>query len=554
MPKLTAAQSFVECLKIEGVQFVFGVPGGQTLSIMDALYDVPEIRFVTVRHECAAAHMADAYGRLTGHPGIALATAGPGATNLLTGVAGALCDSSPAVIVTVNNRRRHIGLDDNQDADHVLLFKQFTKLSRFIPDPEGVPHAVREAFRVALSGNPGPVHIDFARDALEQGEVEFEPLPPKAYRATDRPQPPEASVQLALDRLLAAERPLIWVGRGVIVAEAGDVVMNLAQSLDIPVVTTFNGISAVPGNHPHVFGPHSRFGTRLTKALLAEADCVMLVGASLNATSTSRWTLSLPQNLVHIDIDPAMIGRHYPVSAAVVGDARAAIEMMSSSLPRSDTSAKAKARTLWLEMAKAWQQTWYKVAFPAELAEAQPIKPQRVMQVVRDVLADDVIVVVDAGNPGIWSHLLPVPRIRGYMKPVGFGNMGFGLPAGIAVKLARPTDKVLVLVGDGSLGMSLAEIETAVREKTPMAIIVLNDRAYGNIKQEEAHYYGPRYIGVDFTDVRYADTAKSMGADGERIEDPRTLPDALARALASTMPYLLDVPIDTTDNVWEEPF
>ena len=236
----------------------------------------------------------------------------------------------------------------------------------------------------------------------------------------------------------------------------------------------------------------------------------------------------------------------------MVGDARAVMGQLRDAL--SDLPDHyAPARRDWLAQAEKARQEWS--ARMAEVAnpEAIPIKPQYLMREVASLIDDSLVVVADAGNPGIWSHLLPIRRPRSYMKPVGFGNMGFGLPAAIAAKLARPEERVLLLVGDGSLGMSLAEIETAVRETTPVAIVVLNDCSYGNIKQEQLHHFGPRYIGVDFSDVDYATVARSMGADGERIVRPGDLPGALRRALDADLPYLVDVMIDPAENVWEDP-
>lgn len=550
--QMTGARAFVECLKAEGVEYVFGVPGGQTLSIMDALFDTPEIRFITTRHEGAAAHMADGYGRVTGKPGIAIATAGPGATNLLTGVGGAFRDSSPVIVVTCNNRRRHIGTDDNQDAEHVSLFRQFTKHSRFVPDPEGVPHATREAFRVALSGSHGPVHLDFARDAIEAGDLAFDPLPPPAYRPMRPACADPQSIEEAADAFLTAEKPVIWAGRGAMLAHAGNAILDIARAYKLPIITTYNGIGAVPGNDPSVFGPRSRNGTRLTKTILEGADCVVAIGNSLNAPSTSRWSIKLPKNLIQIDIEPSVIGRHYPISVGVIGDAGDAVRRLAATLSARPDGA-AASRAAFLRKIENWQEIWLREIHAEHHATNIPVKPQWVMREAARMLDDRTIVVADAGNPGIWTHLLPTTRVGGYLKPVGFGNMGFGVPAAIAAKLARPNDRVIAFVGDGSLGMSLAEIETAVREKTPIAIVVMDDRAYGNIKQEELHYFGQRHIGVDFTDVNYADLARVMGADGERIQRPQDLGSALERALVSPVPYLLDVLIDSADNVWEDP-
>ncbi|MFN8592614.1 MAG: thiamine pyrophosphate-binding protein [Thermomicrobiales bacterium] len=552
MPLLTGAQALVQCLREEDVEFIFGVPGGQTLSVMDVLFTTPAIRFVTARHEGAAGHMADAYGRVTGKPGLCLVTTGPGATNLLTGIGGALRDSSPVIAITVNNRDVNIGWDDNQDADHVAIFRSLTKSSRFVPDAEGLPRAIRDAFRQALTGNPGPVHLDFARNALEEGAIALESRQPARYRPEHPPIGAPEAVAAAASALLAAERPLIWVGKGALLANAGEAVLALAQALSAPVITTYNGIGAVPATDRHVFGPRSRNGTALTRHLVAECDAILAIGNSLNAPTTSRWRLPLPERLIQVDLDPAVIGRNYPVDEAVIGDARAVTEQLLAAIAILPDANK-EARAAWLAQAGEARGAWEARMAAAADSNAVPIKPQYLMREVAALIDDHTTVVADAGNPGIWSHLLPICRPRAYMKPVGFGNMGFGLPAAIAAKLARPHERVLLLVGDGSLGMSLAEIETAVREETPIAIVVLNDLSYGNIKQEQLHLFGPRYIGVDFRDVDYAGVARAMGADGERVEQPADLAPALRRAITAETPYLLDVLIDPRENVWEDP-
>jgi len=545
-PKITGAKALVECLKLEGVAFIFGVPGGQTLSIMDALYDEPGIRFITTRDERGAAHMADAYGRLTGKPGVCLATTGPGATNLITAVGGAHRDSSPVVVITCNNRRRHILQDDNQDADHVVLFRQFTKLARFVPDSEGIPQAVREAFRIATTGNPGPVLVDFARDAVEGGAIDFDPIRPENYRFGTRPVAPEPAIEAAAAAIAVASRPVIWAGRGTLIAGASNALLALAEKLKAPIVTTFNGISAVPGDHPLAFGPRSRFGTKVSKELITGADCIIAVGNSLNAASTSRWTLPLTRNMVQIDLDPAVVGRNYQVSVGVVGDALDALSRLTAKVQSGIGAA-------WLAKATALRADWSAEVFAANHATAIPIKPQWVMKAIGDMVDRNAIVVADAGNPGVWSHLIPIREPGAYMKPVGYGNMAFGVPAAIAAKLAAPSKDVIAIVGDGSLGMSLGELETAVRENAPFTLVVMNDLAYGNIKQEELHFHGQRYIGVDFGEVDYAGIAKAMGGDGEKVTDPRDLPGALERARKSGRLYLLDIRIDGSENVWKDP-
>lgn len=556
MPMVPVGRAIVEVLGRLGVETIFGVPGGQTLFIMDALYDVPGIRFVTTRHESAAACAADGYGRFTGRPGVALVTTGPGATNMLTGVGGAFRDSSPCVFLTVNNRTAHIAEDDTQAADHVAIFRPLTKWATLVTDSGAVPGVLEEAFRVAVDGNPGPVLVDFGRDVVEEGEVDAAAIAAVQPQERSVPIPDEAAIAAATDLLLAACRPLIWAGKGVMLAGASEAVIDLAETLCAPVVTTFNGIGAVPTDHPLALGALSRSATRLGQQALAEADLVLAIGNSLNGATTGHWTLQVPP-LVQIDIDASQLGRYYPIRAGVAGDARIATVAIGDrvgSRVEGDEAAHA-ARQEW---AAAWgprRDAWRRAAFCVDGADLEPIKPQTLMRELRSACPRETIFCVDAGNPGIWTHLLEIYDPGTYQKPVGFGNMGYSLGAALAVKLAAPERPVVVVIGDGSLGMSLAEIETLVRERVPVAIVVMNNRSYGNIKQEQLYKFdAPRYIGVDFLDTNYADVARALLADGERVSDPAALPEALARALTAGTPYLLDVLIDAEPNVWLKPF
>ncbi len=551
--KQTGGGAIVDCLKREGVPFVFGVPGGQTLGIMDALYHAPEIRFITVHDERAAAHMADGYARTTGRPGVCLTTTGPGATNLLTGIGGALHDSSPVIAVTANNRGRDLARDDAQEADHIALLKSLTKWSLLVTEVDRIPHAVREAFRRALGGSPGPVHLDFTREILESEQVEFAPLDPGQYRAEGRSGGDARQIERAAELLSAAKSPTIWAGRGVLVSEASDAVIALAEKTGAALLTTYNGIGAIPADHPQAFGSLSRHGTRVTKKVLAESDAVVVIGNSLNAPTTFRWKLELPENLIQIDLDPAIIGRHYPFAVGITGDAGAAAEQLSAAVSTPDPSLD-QARRSRIARLQEEKSVWKSEIFPPELSQAEPIKPQYLMQALREALPRDGIVVGGAGNPGIWTNLLEIYEPRSYMKPVGFGNMGFALPAAIGAKLARPNRTVACVIGDGSLGMCISEIETAVREQAPVVIVLMDNFSYGNIKQEQLTYFGGRYLGVDFNDIDFPKIAQGFGAQGRRVTKPADLPAALQEAVDSGVTYLLDVVIDPTDNVWTEPF
>lgn len=550
MTQMTGAQAFVACLREEGITTVFSVPGGQTLSLLDALVDAPEIRLVTARHEAAAAAMADAWGRATGKPAVVIATTGPGATNLVTSVGNAHRDSIPLIVVTVNNNRREISHDEAQDADHVTLMRQFVKFTRFVPDPENVVAATREGIRVAVSGNPGPSHIDFARDSIEVGKLDFQLRTPGQNRALNRPVVADADITALAERIAAAERPIIWAGRGVITSEASDALVALAEALNAPTFTTYNGIGAFPGNHALSLGARSKWGGRPANRAIAEADLVIVVGNSLNSISTSRWGLKLPA-IVQIDCDPLNIGKRYPVDAAVIGDARQVLGALATSC--AGMAAK-PARSEWVRSLQDYRSQWASEIMPDEKTRGTVLDPRVVMKTIADSFGPDAILVYDAGNGGIWAQLPPVARPRHYMKPVGFGAMGFALPASIGAKVARPECPVLAVIGDGSMAMTLGEIETAIRERTNVIVLVFNDRAYGNIKQLQAKQFGQRAIGVDLSDTRFGDVAIAMGAAGERVTNQAELAAAFSRGLQSDVPYVIDALIDPSVSIWDDPF
>lgn len=552
---LNGGRAVVECLKAENVEYVFGVPGGQTLAIMDALYDTPEIKFITAHHEGGAACMADGYARRTGRPGVCLVTTGPGATNMLTGVGGAQKDSSPVIFMTANNRAKDFDRDDAQEADHVALFRPLTKWSLMVTDAVRIPEAMREAFRRALTGCPGPVHLDFARDALEDGKVNFTPVEPARYRPQGRVQGDPETIASAAAVLREARAPTIWSGRGVIVSRATEALAELADATESALVTTYNGIGSVPAGHRLAFGPKSRHGTKLTTEILRRSDVLVVIGNSLNASSTGRWTLELTDKVIHIDADPEMVGRHYPFEVGIVGDAQAVLNDLVTAVaecaPRASVLQERRER---IETLRGEHAEWRASVFKPEYANARPIKPYYLMEALQKALPKRAIVVGGAGNPGIWTNLLEIHETGTYMKPVGFGNMGFGLPAAIGAKLADASRPVVAVVGDGSLGMCISEIETAVREKAPLVLLIMNNFCYGNIKQEQLAHFGPRYIGVDFTDINFVEIARGFGATGERVEDPGGLDVALKRAFESGETYVLDVVIDPDDSVWTEPF
>ena len=551
----TGGQLVVDMLVSLGVRQVFGVVGGQTLAITDAIIDTPGIEFVHTRHENAAAVMMDAYGRLTGEPAACISTTGPGATNLLTGVGGAFRDSSPGFVITCNNNGENIHKDDAQNADHVELFKPLVKFSRLVAHASSIKQAMEEAYVNAMAGNPGPVHLDFARDTIEN-TISDPPAVPAVHPArswvTQRPAPNEAVVATAAERLLAADRPVIWLGNGGNRGRAATAVLALAEALNIPVVTTFNGIGAVPTTHPLVFGAVSRMGTTISTRVLEEADLVLALGNSLNAVSTTRWRRVLPE-VIQVDIDPAMIGRYYgEITTGVVSDITSFATALTSAIGDRATDERER-RQSWISDLQKSKTEWWEATSVAPGDHMAPLSPADVVRALRDVAPEDTLLIPDAGNPGVWSFLWDVTQPNTYIKPVGFGNMGFALPSAIAAATIDRERPVLALIGDGSLGMSAGELETLARMGGRVCIVVLNDSSYGNIRQEQELHFNGRTIGVDFHEVDFGMVARGMGVAGEVVPDLATLVKRVGEVLRGDSPALLDVPLDRSVNAWTYP-
>ncbi|MET7640896.1 thiamine pyrophosphate-binding protein [Streptomyces sp. NPDC005438] len=551
----TGGQLVVDMLRSFGVEYVFGVVGGQTLAITDALIDTPGINLVHTRHENAAAVMMDAYGRLTGRPAACIATTGPGATNLLTGVGGAHRDSSPGFVLTCNNNGENIHKDDAQNADHVELVRPLVKHSRLVAHASSIKQAMEEAYVNALTGNPGPVHLDFARDTIE-GRIDNPPHVPESHPSrqwvTERPSANPTALARVAERVLRAERPVIWLGNGGNRARASEEVLALADTLGIPVVTTFNGIGSVPTTHPLVFGAVSRMGTTLSGQVLEDADLVLALGNSLNAVSTTRWRRALPE-VVQVDVDPAMIGRYYSeITQGVVSDlgsfARDLVTATAGGAP-----AAREERAEWLAGLDKARTAWWRESEVREASAEGPLSPADIVRTLREPSPDDTLLIPDAGNPGVWSFLWEVRQPNSYIKPVGFGNMGFALPSAIAASLIDPRRPVLALIGDGSLAMSLGELETLARVGGNVCVVVLNDSSYGNIRQEQELHFDGRTIGVDFGPVDFGMAARSMGVAGETITSLPALRQRVADAFAAGRPTVLDTTIDRDVNAWTYP-
>lgn len=547
----TGGQLAVKLMEEFGVKVAFGIPGGQTLSVNNAMYD-STIRFVHTRHENGAAVAADGYGRLTGEPGVCLATTGPGATNLITGLGGALRDSSPVIALVFQNKLPDAGRGDAQESDHELLFGSICK--KYIPvrDISSLAWSMREAYRVAKTGRPGPVVVDFYRDVVENQKAPYIPMDPADYcYATDCVALP-VSIQAAAAEIKKAKKPCLWVGNGVKLAHAEEEIKELSLLLAAPIVTTYNAMAAVESSFENLVGPRTRHGSEISKAALEESDCVITVGSTLTAISTNRWDLKI-HNMIQFDIIPENIGRHYPAKVGVVGDAKAGLRSLLDTLKADGYQADPSYRNdIFARKAK-----WAENVFSGPIADvnATPVPPIALHMELSKCLKENSIFVVDAGNPGAWTHITDFPAGTTYMKPVNYGNMGFALGAALGCKEAAPDREVIALLGDGSLGMTLGELETISREKLHVIVILVNDDAYGNIKQEEKFKTGTEnYIGVEFPSIDYVKVAEALGYNGTIVRKASEIPQAMEAARASDKPFMIEVKLDGSYTVWPSCF
>ena len=546
---LRGGELVVKVLEEFNTKVVFGVPGGQTLFVTDPLIDT-NIRFVHTRHENGAACAADGWGRMTGEPGICLATTGPGATNLITGLGGALRDSSPVIALVFQNRLPDAGKGDAQESDHELLFQSICK--KYIPvrDVTTIQWAMREAYRVAKTGRPGPVVVDLYRDVIENQKAEYHYVNPDSYCVPPNSIACDEAISKALDVIKANSNICLWIGNGVKLAKAAEEVKELSQILSAPIVCTYNGIGAIESNFANFVGPRSRHGSKVSRATIEEADCVIIIGSSLTAISTNKWEIKA-KNVIQFDIVAENIGRHYPVEAGIVGDAKASLQKLLDALRKENYKGNASYKDYIFTKKEEWRKQLFEG--PITDVNATPVPPLALHTELGKLLKRDGVFVVDAGNPGAWTHITDFPQGTAYMKPVNFGNMGFALGAALGCKEACPDKEVIALLGDGSLGMTLGELETIGREGLPIIILLVNDSAYGNIKQEELFKMGEgRYTGVQFADIDYIKIGEVLGVDGTIVRKASELKTAFDTARRSGKPHMIEVKLDGSFTVWPE--
>jgi len=533
---MKAAQLLISCLENEGVRFVYGLPGEENLELMDALRD-SAIRFVLTRHEQAAAFMADVHGRLTGHAGVCLATLGPGATNLVTGVADAFLDRAPLVAITAQANLLRIHRESHQYIDILELFDPITKWNARVESPEVVPEIVRKAFKVAEAEKPGSTHIELPEDiAEEEAPADRRPLPWERVR---NPSPDRESLEAAAAVIEKADRPILLVGNGVLRNDASADLTRFAEELQIPVAHTFMGKGAVPWTSPVSLLTIGILPRDHELAGIDDSDVVICAGYDFVEYDPRSWNPRGDRRIVHIDALPAEISTYYVPIVEVVGEIRESLRMLRERVRRRRGTD--RARRMREEILKKLE---------AGLGEHREklLNPQRVLWDLRDILQPDDLLISDVG-----AHKLLLGRFFRTLKPNtvivsnGLSAMGIAIPGGIAAKLNDPQRRVMTLSGDGGFLMSVHELETARREGAATVNVVFRDGGLGSIRWKQQAKYN-RVIGTDFTNPDFLDLARAFGIPGFRVDSPSDLSSILAEALDSNLPCLVDIPVDYSDN------
>jgi sulfoacetaldehyde acetyltransferase len=557
MTHMSASEAMVETLRVEGVTEIFGIVGSAFMDALD-LFPAAGIRFIPVRHEQSAAHMADGYARVTGNVSVCTGQNGPGITNMVTAIAAAWHAHSPVMVITPSAMTSDRGKDGFQEADQLPIFRTITKFQVQVPRADRIAESFRTAFRVALAEH-GPVQVDVPRDYLYH-EVDVDiPSDPNAYRVAARGAGDEDALDRAADVLAAARNPIVLAGSGVTDCAGADEVRRVARLLNAPVATTYMHTDAYPSDDELAVGPLGYQGSKAAMRLVAEADVVFAVGTRLGGFGTlPQWGIDYwpkQAKIVQVDIDPFQVGRVRPLEVGIIGDAKAASKAVADRLEARLGGVKPDAAQL--EKIAAAKKAWAEELDSLSSSDGMPISPRRALKELAAALPGNAIVTSDIGN--ICSTANAYVRFntpRSYLPALGFGNCGFAYPAALGAKVAAPDRPVVAIIGDGAWGMSLHEVMTAVEEDLPVVACVFNNQQWGAEKKNQIDFYDDRFVGAnigrELGGFDFAEIARAMGANGIRVTDPRELRDVYAGAIASGRPSVVEVMVDPEELA--EPF
>jgi len=550
--ELTGAQILLESLKREGVELIFGYPGGAVIEIYDALFH-SDLRHILVRHEQGAAHAADGYARASGKTGVCLVTSGPGATNAVTGIATANSDSIPMVVLTGQVATHLIGNDAFQEVDTVGITRPCTKHNYIVKDIKTLAYTIREAFYLARSGRPGPVLVDLPKNVMAARHEFTWPETVGEMRSYNPTQEPNLKqLRLAVRRaILPAKRPLILSGGGVIRADACAELAEIAMQYQIPVVSTMMGLGSFPGNHPLWLGMLGMHGTVAANKAALEADTIIAVGTRFADRVTGKLSAFDRDSgtIVHIDIDPTSIKKNVNVKYPIVADCRKAV------LKLREEMAAAAGEQNWSEEHKDWLDTLetYKKDFPLSYAKNGEIKPQQVIEAISAIAGgDDTIITTEVGQHQMWtSQFYCFTRPRTLLSSGGLGTMGYGLPAAMGAQLARPDKKVVCIAGDGSIQMNSQEFATIVANRLPVKVVIINNGYLGMVRQWQELFFKRNYSYTNMeAQPDFVKLADAYGAEGYRVSEASELEPVLKKALFSPNPAIVDVRVAREENVY----
>jgi acetolactate synthase-1/2/3 large subunit len=544
---MRAVDAVMECLKAEGVDVVFGLPGGANLPTYDAFVD-GGIHHILVRHEAGGGHAAQGYAKATGKVGVAFATSGPGATNLITPICDAMMDSVPVVFITGQVRTELLGTDGFQEADTIGITMPIVKHSFMIQDPLEIPRAIHEAFHIARSGRPGPVLIDIPQD-LSRAEIPYEPVTDvrlPGYQPTLEGN--QKQIRQAAKALAAAQRPVIYAGGGVINAEASAELVEFATSDRFPVTCTLMGLGAFPAPHPQWLGMLGMHGTRAANYAIDEADLICAVGARFDDRVTGKLSEFAPRaKFIHIDVDPAEISKNVPAHIPIVGDAKHVLaKLLIEYRALGPESSRLDA---WWSRIEGWRE---KYPLGYEDSTDSEIKPQFMMQALYEATGGEAIITTDVGQHQMWAaQYYDFPKARRWISSGGLGTMGFGLPAAMGAAVGCPDQVVCCISGDGSVQMNMQELATCAQEKIPIKVFIMNNGYLGMVRQWQELFWDGRYSQVETGEYPdFVKLAEAYGATGFRMTDKGTLVDEMKAAIATEGPVLVDVRVTREENTY----
>lgn len=544
MPKLTGAEALIESLKEEGVEHIFGIPGGAMIDVYDVLYDEEEIDHILTRHEQGAAHAADGYARVTGKPGVCMATSGPGATNLTTGLANANMDSSPVIAITGQVPKSLLGVDAFQEADILSTMLPNTKHNFMLRDASKIPEKVNYGFKVATTGRPGPIHMDFPKD-VQNAEAEVE-IPTEAeYDKELRLEPDEKEIQEAVELLAEADQPLIFAGGGIVSSEAWPELREFAKSLNIPVTTSTMAKGVIPEDDPLSLGIMGMHGRMTANIAITECDVLFGIGVRFDDRQTGDIKHFAPNaEIIQVDIDPVEIGKNVRVDVPIQGDAKLTLKEMNEYVKSNSIS---RSPDQWNERIEKLRDQFE----PKMDYDEKPIKPQRIIKEAMDVLNDDAIITAEVGQCQMWAaHFYEMKKPRRFVNSGGLGTMGFGFPAAIGAKVGKPDSQVVDIAGDGSFLMNSQELATVVENDIPVVVAVFNNRYLGMVKQWQDLFYDERRASTCLGETPdFVKLAESYGAYGNRVTRPSEIAPKFKDALESGKPAVLDIVIDPDEHV-----